>query len=104
MTKNYFECQSCGKKVYYTAPGTHNRNHCPYCLYSVHIDIKPGDRKSTCKGLMEPIGKFYKPDGEEVLVHKCTTCGFVRNNRIAGDDDWELVKNLNIVPRGVLLN
>ncbi|WDF05905.1 RNHCP domain-containing protein [Shouchella hunanensis] len=30
------------------------RNHCPFCLYSKHQDIIPGDRASTCGGLMEP--------------------------------------------------
>jgi len=41
-----------------------------------------------------PIGKVYKKDGEEVLVHECKKCGFIRKNRIAGDDNWELVGNL----------
>jgi len=43
---------------------------------------------------MVPIGKVYKKDGEEILVHECQKCGFIRKNRIAGDDSWELVGNL----------
>lgn len=83
---SFFICENCGKKVLLQAPGTKNRNHCPFCLYSLHIDIEPGDRSSTCQGLMKPIGVKYKEDGEEVIVHKCIKCGFVRWNRVAGDD------------------
>ena len=46
---------------------------------------------------MVPIGKVYKKDGEEVLVHECQKCGFIRKNRIAGDDSLELVKNLKVM-------
>lgn len=96
---NSFNCANCGKNVSLEAPGTKNRNHCPFCLYSLHVDGEvSGDRKSTCHGLMEPIGKLYKPDGEEVLVHKCQKCGFVRKNRIAGDDSFELVEKLAVEP------
>ena len=90
-------CQNCGKSFAFDAPGTRNRNHCPYCLFSVHVDEKVGDRKSTCQGLMEPIGKFLRPNGEEVLVHKCIECGKMSNNRVAGDDDFEKVSELFII-------
>lgn len=94
-----FPCKNCGKKVSYEAPGTKNRNHCPYCLYSMHVDTEIGDRESKCDGLMEPTGKFYKEDGEEVLVHKCLKCGLVRKNRIAGDDSFELADKLEVLPK-----
>ena len=48
MRDEEFVCQNCGKKVLplnYTA-----RDHCPYCLYSIHIDINPGDRQNKCQG------------------------------------------------------
>jgi DNA-directed RNA polymerase subunit RPC12/RpoP len=89
-----FTCVNCGRKVSEKAPGTHNRNHCPYCLYSIHIDNEVGDRKSACKGKMRPVGKTFKKDGEEVVVHECEVCGFVRKNRVAGDDSIEGVDNL----------
>ena len=47
---------------------------------------------------MEPIGAFTRPKGEHVIVHHCLTCGFERHNRIAGDDDFELVLKLPVVP------
>lgn len=92
--KSSFICKNCGTKVQIKAWGTKNRNHCPNCLYSLHVDKKIGDRSSVCGGLMPPIGKVYKKDGEEVLVHKCSVCGKVRKNRIAGDDSIEGVSNL----------
>lgn len=95
---SYFICSHCGKKVSLSAPGTKNRNHCPFCLFSSHVDREvSGDRKSSCGGLMEPLGKFYKEDGEEMLVHKCQECGFVRWNRVAGDDSIDKLENLPVV-------
>lgn len=96
MDSPTFVCKNCKKEVNYVAWGTKNRNHCPYCLYSVHVDNETGDRKSNCNGLMAPIGKIYKPDGEEVIIHKCEKCGLIRKNRVAGDDSIELVENLEV--------
>ncbi len=96
QNSKYFTCKKCNKKVPQEAPGTKNRNHCPFCLYSVHVDEEPGDRKSKCNGLMRPKGKIYKPDGEEVLVNECEKCGFIRKNRIAGDDSFPLVEQLQV--------
>ncbi len=97
MNENSFICENCGKRVSLRAPGTHNRNHCPYCLYSLHLDNDPGDRRSVCRGKMAPVGKMYKKDGEEVVVHRCERCGFERRNRVAGDDDVEMVDKLPIL-------
>lgn len=84
-----FKCFNCGKEV--TADkliGTLNRNHCPFCLWSLHVDLKiPGDRKANCLGLMKPIDLTFKKDGEIMLVHRCQKCGYISKNRIAGDDD-----------------
>lgn len=89
-------CANCQKEFTFEAPGTSNRNHCPYCLYSLHVDKEVGDRKSECGGLMEPIGKFMRPNGEEVIIHKCIECAKISNNRVAGDDDLILVAELII--------
>jgi len=43
---------------------------------------------------MEPIGSFQRPNGEHVLVHCCLDCGLERFNRIAADDDFDLVLSL----------
>jgi hypothetical protein len=78
--------------------GGKQRNHCPYCLYSRHVDgRKPGDRAGDCGGSMAPIGVFLHPNGEEVVVHRCLNCDFDRYNRVAADDDVELVARLPLV-------
>lgn len=46
---------------------------------------------------MEPIGAFQRPNGEHVVVHRCLTCGFERFNRIAADDDFDLVLALPVL-------
>jgi hypothetical protein len=76
--------------------GVQNRNHCPYCLWSRHLDLhKAGDRLAACKGQMEPVGLTLKKtpkkyagtaSGELMLIHRCIDCGKVSINRIAADD------------------
>lgn len=93
-----FVCKNCGKKVEPVTYGGSYRNHCPFCLYSLHVDgDTPGDRMSDCKGLMKPVGVFTRKTGEYVIVHKCEKCDFERYNRIAGDDNFDLVTSLSTV-------
>jgi len=95
--KAEFKCSHCGEWVSLKAVGTRQRNHCPFCLWSKHLDLKKaGDRKSRCKADMKPIGLTFKQEGidkygklrqgELMLIHKCVGCGKVSLNRIAGDD------------------
>ena len=53
---------------------------------------------SACGGSMEPIGNFQRRKGEYVLVHRCLDCGLERFNRIAADDDFDLVLTLPSLP------
>ena len=82
-----FVCSNCGRTVPPAGSGTANRNHCPYCLHSRHVDLKPGDRRCGCRGIMSPIAVWVQPNGEWSLLHRCDRCGFIRANRIAGDDN-----------------
>ena len=52
----------------------------------------------ACGGSMEPIGSFQRPNGEYVIVHCCFDCGLERFNRIAGDDDFDLLLSLSALP------
>ena len=45
-----FNCEHCGKEVLPLSDGSY-RNHCPYCLYSKHVDIVLGDRLNHVKDL-----------------------------------------------------
>ena len=47
---------------------------------------------------MEPVGHFQRSKGEYVIVHRCLGCEFERFNRIAADDDFELVISLPELP------
>jgi len=47
---------------------------------------------------MEPIGSFQRRKGEYVIVHRCLDCGLERFNRIAADDDFDLVLALPSLP------
>lgn len=92
-----FKCKHCRRLVCPPSSGGRHRNHCPYCLYSRHVDDRrPGDRMSDCGSRMEPIGHFQRPNGEYVLVHRCLGCSFERFNRIAADDDFDLVLSLPV--------
>lgn len=93
-----FRCVHCGSPVHAAAWGTSNRNHCPRCLWSRHVDGVIGDRRSACAQAMEPIAVAARPDGEWAIVHRCTGCGQLRVNRIAGDDDEVVLLALALRP------
>ena len=82
-----FTCAHCHAPVDRAAPGTRHRNHCPRCLWSMHLDDHAGDRAATCRNLMEPIAVWVRPNREWAIVHRCRQCNEVRVNRIAGDDN-----------------
>ena len=86
MEADTFRCLHCRRPVPLTSFGTQHRNHCPTCLWSQHLDITPGDRRSGCKSRMEPVAVAIRKGGEWVLIHRCTGCAVLHENRIAGDD------------------
>jgi hypothetical protein len=114
-----FRCHWCGQYVLRDPlfSGVINRNHCPYCLWSRHLDWrKPGDRMSACKGKMQPVGLAQKQKrnhysrqiGELMLIHICEDCGQVSTNRIAADDQEEEIwkvfaSSINLIFDGWLL-
>ena len=82
-----FRCINCRQMVFAAESGSAHRNHCPLCLWSKHVDTRPGDRASECQGKMEPISIWVKDKQEWALVHRCTSCNVVKTNRIAADDN-----------------
>ncbi|MFT3785139.1 MAG: RNHCP domain-containing protein [Tepidisphaeraceae bacterium] len=87
-----FVCRHCGRGVNPCPYGSEHRNHCPWCLWSLHVDERPGDRASACRGKMEPIAVWVRRDGEWAVVHRCGSCGCLKSNRIAADDEpWALM-------------
>jgi hypothetical protein len=88
-----FVCGRCGKSV----QGDGYTNHCPECLWSRHVDNDPGDRKNTCRGMMEPVGADQK-SGEMVLIHRCTLCGAEKKNRTASGDNSGNIIQISALP------
>ncbi len=93
-----FTCKNCGQTVVPEGAGSDHRNHCPYCLTSVHLDEEPGDRASDCHGKMEPIGVWVRKNGEWALIHRCTICGKLDSNRVAADDNPMRLLSLAMKP------
>ena len=93
-----FCCAHCGKEIHPEGAGSQHRNHCPHCLYSLHVDEEPGDRKATCHGQMEPIGVISKGDGDWSILHLCKSCGKLSLNRALADDNPLLLMQLAVKP------
>ena len=94
-----FICEHCGKEV--LPLGYSSRDHCPFCLWSKHLDVNPGDRANECKGPMEPIR--VEPDSKKgyVIIYRCKKCGELHRNRAANEakvqpDDIKLLIRLTV--------
>lgn len=88
-----FDCAHCGAVVH----GNGYTNHCPQCLWSRDVDINPGDRASTCGGMMKPIS--VTPDGDGYIInHKCQKCGKERRQRTSPDDNIDTIIEISTNP------
>ena len=88
-----FSCMHCGADV----EGDGYTNHCPYCLWSRHVDINPGDREEKCGGAMQPV-KAGLERGRLVLTHHCLSCGKTRKNKAADRDNYDAILELMRAP------
>lgn len=92
---NEFICINCGKKV--EKLGYTSRDHCNYCLSSLHVDIEPGDRLNKCKGLLIPINIIETSKKGKVIIYKCNKCKKEIKNIVALDDDlgtiYKIIEN-----------
>lgn len=86
-----FICERCGN----TVKGTGYTNHCPFCLWSKHVDVFPGDRASICKGMMEPVS-IEKRKNHYVVIHRCTKCGYEKRNKTAQDDNFDILLQISM--------
>ena len=79
-----FRCAHCERDV--PPAGRTARNHCPWCLHSLHVDIVPGDRASDCGGLLKPVNASLA-HGTWTLEHLCARCGARRRVKVLADVD-----------------
>jgi len=103
-----FKCASCGAMVSTAreSSGVNNRNHCPLCLSSRHVDeLKAGDRLASCHSRMPAVGLTFKRSpqkytrgapGELMLIHRCAGCAKIAINRAAADDDAAQLYRLSL--------
>jgi exosome complex RNA-binding protein Csl4 len=85
-----FICENCGSEV----EGDGYTNHCPVCLWSLHVDNEPGDRANNCNGLMEPFNVLYTSN-ESKLEHKCTKCGMIKKNKVSKRDEPNAIAKIH---------
>lgn len=95
-----FVCRNCGRTVVPDGAGSGHRNHCPNCLYSVHLDNEPGDREANCGCLMEPVSVWVRNKGEWAIIHRCRMCGTFSSNRVAADDNPIKLMSIAMKPIG----
>jgi len=93
-TKEDFICKWCG----FFVRGSGYTNHCPQCLRSKHVDMNPGDRKAQCQGSMDPVGVEFNGGEYTILLHRCVSCSFEKRNKMAKDDNFDVVLQLSIRP------
>lgn len=98
-----FSCINCRKWIPVSPyTNTLNRNHCPYCLWSKHVDRSiAGDRLASCNSGMKPIGLSIKKPrmdkwekevkGELMIIHECVKCGKISINRVLSEDSKEKI-------------
>ena len=94
-----FVCVNCQRNV--PTSDITCRNHCPFCLTSIHVDQFPGDRANPCGGMLQPID--YELSGKKgiILVFKCKKCGEISRNIAAlqGEttpDDYDLILRISL--------
>ena len=94
----HFICIVCNQNVLPLQNGSY-RNHCPFCLRSVHVDNKPGDRASNCGGIMIPWRITYNGSKGWQIIHKCERCGHRKANKVAEGpvqpDNWDRIIELS---------
>ena len=76
-----FICAACSKQV--LPMESSSRNHCPFCLCSLHVDENPGDRANECRGIIDAVKVETDAKKGYIILHKCRKCGQIKRNRAA---------------------
>lgn len=84
-------CNASVPKLLYSS-----RDHCNNCLCSKHVDVNPGDRLSTCLGILKPIGVEKTKKGMFKIIYKCSKCGEIKKNIQASDDNIDEIIKVSV--------
>jgi hypothetical protein len=85
-----FKCINCG----FIVKGNGYTDHCPNCLWSLHVDINPGDRQCKCLGKLKPISAVYYRNGNFKISYICLKCGTKKQVYSAADDNQDELEKL----------
>ena len=95
-----FLCIACQKNV--PPNEVTSRDHCPWCLTGLHVDINPGDRANPCRGKLSPVSALPHPKKGFVIVYRCEKCGeIIRNKAVltgVEPDNDDLLIHLTSIP------
>lgn len=89
-----FSCQHCHAQV--PASQQSCRDHCPKCLYSIHVDNNPGDRQAECGGLLKPIAWSSHKKKGYMIHYECQKCGMKKVNKFLEFDAF-LADDFNVL-------
>lgn len=95
-----FTCLNCA----FSVPKAEStcRDHCPKCLYSLHVDNNPGDRGAHCGGLLKPVAWSQNKKKGYIIHYICLVCSvkkvnkFLENDIFLPDDFSMLIKLSNV--------
>jgi hypothetical protein len=80
-----FSCLNCGCTI---PPAVSTcRDHCPHCLFSLHVDINPGDRAANCGGKLHPKAYSTHKKKGYMIHYVCEKCGAERVNKFLAHDE-----------------
>ena len=99
MKDEAFVCANCGYRV--EPNGVTSRDHCPRCLFSLHVDLDPGDRANPCRGILEPVSAEPHAKKGFQIVYRCRKCGGIHRNKAAltGHDPDDMEKIIALTAR-----
>lgn len=68
-------------------------DHCPNCLWGLHVDVMPGDRASKCRGQLHPINVVYENDNY-LITYRCVKCKSIKTFKASSEDSVDALTNL----------
>jgi hypothetical protein len=80
-----FSCANCNFAVPKSSQTC--RDHCPKCLYSLHVDKNPGDRLAHCGGILKPYAWSQHKKKGYVIHYICQKCSTKKVNKFLQHDD-----------------
>ena len=81
-----FICKNCQFEV--PKADSTCRDHCPKCLFSLHVDNNPGDRQADCGGILKPTAWSQHKKKGYMIHYVCQTCFVIKVNKFLSHDHY----------------